>query len=182
MKARTGCLIVLLTLVLTWGVEVVCGVVLIWSRLNCWRTDIDINTGRVRTSEYWAELLVCESERRDGEFVRVISAGKEPEPPEWHTSYVSSLLVPRPPYYAYQDAHQQPTSLESLWKCGNFTRAAKEQTAKNVLLLWHRDKGSYSAHVYLSELESLCNRRRAENNDSMDTKDLPPLSAAMECP
>jgi len=180
MRRRIGCLIVLLVLALIWVVEFAGGYVLLWSGLRCWCVDIDINSGDVRSREYLAEFCLAEI-ARGNEFSRVASEGTQAKPPLWRTSIVSAPLVPRPAYYAYQNASQQPGWLEALWTYGNFTPAAKRETARNVLLLWHRDKRSHSAHVYLSQLDALCMRRLSqpvESRHPIDTKDLPPLPPA----
>ena len=43
MRRRTGCLIVVLVAVVTWLIGFGCWPILIWSSLNCWSDDIDIN-------------------------------------------------------------------------------------------------------------------------------------------
>lgn len=174
-------LFVLLVLVFIWVVEFACGFVLLWSRLRCWRVDVDVNSGLIRSGDYLAELCIAEVEGRGIDLSRVASKGVERNPPEWHISSISSPLVPRPPYYSYQGAAQHPGWLQALWAYGNFTAAAKQETARNILLLWKRDRGSHSADLYLSELEALCFHRSSERSESqapIDTKDLPPLPPA----
>jgi hypothetical protein len=185
MRRRIGCLIVFLVAVLIWVVGLGCWPVLIWSPLNCWCDDIDINSGRIRYRHYLVGLLV-RSSIEETELSRLAVAEGKEEPPDWHTSNTFSPFVHHSPHYTYHGASSQVRQLEMMWGCAPFTVAAKRQIARNILLLWQRDRDYHSVGQYLNEFDSLLNRRWTmvhprewiESKDPIDTKDLPPLPPA----
>jgi hypothetical protein len=185
MRRRTGCLIVFLVLVLIWVIGFGCWPVLVWSRLNCWCDDIDINSGRIRYRRYLAGLLVCTS-IKETELSRLVAAEGKAEPPDWHTSNTLSPFENHSPHYLYHGATYQVHELEMMWNCATFTLAAKREIVRNVFLLWRRDGGHYSVDHYLNAFEPLLQRRWTmvrpeewiESKEPIDTKDLPPLPPA----
>jgi hypothetical protein len=95
-----------------------------WSDLNCRRSEIDINSGRIRHTRYlfWRPFT---RSVEDSVLTRALSpedlAGR---PADWHTVVT------------------QIREMEMCWEIGKMTPAARREMGRRVVRLW-REAGSY---------------------------------------
>lgn len=173
MKRRAAYATVLLGAVVIWVVGLGCWPLLFWSPLNCTCEDIDINFGRIRYRRYLVGLCVSTSVRETS-LSRIISYTSALGSADWHCANTFSPLVHHSPHYSYHGAINQVHQLEIFWDLYNFTPAARQQMARDVISLWHSDEGYDPVNYYLIELESVVSGRQ---DTTIDTKDLPTIEA-----
>ena len=139
-----------------------------WSPLNCWHYDVDINSGRIRYTRFFA--YICVRQRvEESALSRALQPGDYyGSEPNWHRVVTLSPRVHYSPNYVYGPAMSQIRELELGWKAGNFTPAAQRSSAKRVLEIWRREDGARPARSYLSALLNL-----NTTNSNIDEKDLP---------
>jgi hypothetical protein len=148
-----------------------------WSPLNCWHDDVDIRTGRIRHTWY---LLYCKVSERteDSPLADVLGPGAGTGvPPDWRRVNTFSPLTHHSPHYSYHGAIAQMQELGMLWALEPFTPAAKRAVAANVLRLWQRDDGYWTADRYIQAVSDLGSDGEGAKGKGVDVSDLPPLPA-----
>jgi len=168
---------------LAWvvGILVVCGmaiwisgILMPWSKVNCWEELVDITTGRVRTQRFFLYMKVRET-IVDSELTKVLEpadlAGKTPK---WHRMNTFSPGVRHSPHYTFHGAFGQMRQLHICWDIAKFTPSARRESAKRLLQAWQTGGHDHAADGYLRALGEIA-FKRAEFPDSaaVDVGDLP---------
>lgn len=143
-----------------------------WSPINCWHYDVDIHSGRIRYTRYFAFVPI--SQRIDES---ALSRALQPEDlrashPDWRRALTFSPGVRHSPHYLFHSAIHQIWELEMAWRVGEFTPAARRSSAKRVLELWQEGQSANAAKPYLRAISDLVLRSDSEHV-STDEKDLP---------
>lgn len=144
---------VLLGLVVAWLVGLGGYPLIQWSRLNCTHEDIDIRTGRIRTTHILTGLKA--SERTEDSALTKALAGDDLRgaEPDWHRVNTFSPGVHYSPHYRFHGAISQARFLEKLCEYHHLSPQAGREIALTILELW-RDKGSdFSVGSFLRELD-----------------------------
>lgn len=142
-----------------------------WSPINCWHYDVDINSGRIRYTRYFAFICVRQKIEESA-----LSRALEPRDyfsskPNWQRVVTFSPRIHYSPHYIYHSAMNQIRELKLDWKVGDFTPAARKASAKHVLELWRSGLSDSDARAYLVALERISDTN--SNSSKMDEKDLP---------
>lgn len=123
-----------------------------WSGLNCWRDEIDINSGRTRYTRHLLWVPVTGSVR-DSALTRALSpedlVGRSAD---WHPVVTLSPGLHHSPHYRYHGAIHQIRELEYCWEFGRLTPAARRETARHVLRLWRQAGGDSRAGAYIQSI------------------------------
>jgi hypothetical protein len=114
-----------------------------WSRLNCWRGEIDINSGRTRQIRFlfWIPFT---GPVNDSPLTKALTAEDlAGRPEDWNSVNTLSPRQHYSPHHNFHGAFFQIHMLESCWESGRLTPAARRETARTVLRLW-QEGGNYS--------------------------------------
>ncbi|MEX1016852.1 MAG: hypothetical protein WDZ31_08900 [Phycisphaeraceae bacterium] len=149
-------------LVLTSGIFV-------WSPLNCWHEEIDINSGRLRTTRYLLYVKVAD-ETQQTWVSRAIS--QPVGPADWHRVNTFSPGTGNSPHYLYHSAISQIRSFEQLDALLPFEPAAKKQVAVAVLQHWHQGT-DHHVDPYLGEVSDTVFALVDAGADRVTVADLP---------
>jgi hypothetical protein len=136
-----------------------------WSSLNCTYEDIDIRTGRIRTTRILAGMEASER-TEDSALTKALSAADlPPVEPNWRRVNTFSPGVHYSPHHAFHGAISQARYFDQLCQFYHFGPQAKREVALTILQLW-REKGSYfAAGRLLSELELKLGESLSEPTD-----------------
>ena len=143
-----------------------------WSPINCWQYEVDIHTGRVQYTRYFAFIPV-----KQGIEESTLSAVLRPEDyaelePDWRRVNTFSPGVSYSPHYAFHSAQNQIRKLELLWQMGGFTPAARRASARRILQLWQEGQGDDAAETYLRILSGIAVKSGSEQRETNEG-DLP---------
>lgn len=150
-----------------------------WTEVNCSHHDVDINTGRIRISEY---LFFCQvSEEFEETAVSVVfseEAGSKTQA-DWRRVHTFSPGHHNSPHYIFHSATHQIRTLNDIWLLlesegiGDLKRF-KKATAEHLLALWKFDDSDQLAKRYLHRLiEIACDERPAFNLESVSELTMP---------
>ena len=131
-----------------------------WSEFNCSHQEIDINTGRIRSTEY--RLFFKVSDRiEDTALSNALSKESVSDAgPSWHKVNTFSPGIRHSPHYIFHSAAHQIWMLEQIWaeaEYSGFTDldGLKKATAEHVLALWVHGGSDWLAGQYLARLSEL---------------------------
>jgi hypothetical protein len=148
-----------------------------WSPLNCRCEDVDVTSGRLRYQQYL--LGFCLSETIEDTCIsRLVSPNGSELPAIWHRVNTFSPLVHYSPHHSYHAAIGQIKLVEGMLSTANFTLAAKQRIAKDILFLWQRDGSYFSVGDYLDQLEVLVEKSIASPQKPINVADLPSTAEA----
>jgi hypothetical protein len=143
-----------------------------WSGVNCWQSDVDIRSGRIRQTRY---LLWVPVQRtvRDSALTRAVPPAETTGlRPEWHAVVTLSPGLHHSPHYVFHGAIHQIRELELCWEFGKMTPAARAKTARNLLRLWQQNHSHMRATDYLQALQERALDAKKTGN-VIDAGDLP---------
>ena len=120
-----------------------------WSGLNCWQSDIDINSGRTRYTRYLFWISVTRSVRDSALTNALSSEDLAGQVPDWHPAVTLSPGLRHSPHYRFHSAIHQIRELEICWDFGKMTPAARRKTPRRVLRLWQQTGGYMRAEDYI---------------------------------
>jgi hypothetical protein len=125
------------------------------STVNCWQSEIDILTGRIRYS-YFLLCVPLYRSVRDSALTRVLSEEERKSPARlWHTVTRISPGKNYSPHYFYHGAIHQASQLEDIWNTQGLATPARRESARRVLKAWQQD-GHYSGvQKYIYSLKGL---------------------------
>lgn len=130
-----------------------------WSRLNCWDEEIDILSGRMRYTRYLFYCRVSERVASTELSEALRPTDFDPDAPKWRKVNTFSPGVHHSPHYAYHAASAQTRTLVMYWRMGQFTPAARRESALRLLADYQRGKGYFVAEPYLRQLSDLVGER-----------------------
>lgn len=120
-----------------------------WTPLNCRHQDVDIATGRLRSTRY---LLYCKvSERIEGSPISNVLPKDmvDSATPDWHRVNTFSPGVHHSPHYIFHSAIHQIHMLDLLWSSLEPPPDVKRQMALHVLALWQHSRTDSIADNYI---------------------------------
>ena len=132
---------------------------------------MDIRSGRIRYTRYVAFLQI--SKRIDES---VLSRALLPEDlrktqPDWRRTLTLAPGIHHSPHYIFHSAFSQIRELETIWRMGEFTPAARSLSARRLLEVWQQGQSDGAASSYLKAIAEIANRARDEKK-STDLKEL----------
>lgn len=146
-----------------------------WSPINCWHYEVDIHSGRIRYTRYFAFIRM--SQRIDES---ALSRALQPDdlretPPNWKRALTFSPGGHNSPHYVFHSAISQIQELELIWRVGEFTSAARRSSAKRLLELWQEGQSDDAAKPYLREIsdDALPLNSERKSTDVADPPELP---------
>jgi len=124
-----------------------------WSGLNCTHEDIDIRTGRIRTTHILAGLKASER-AQDSALTKALTGddlrGAEAD---WHRVNTFSPGVHYSPHYSFHGAIHQARLFEELYEYNHLSPQARREIALTILELWREKRSYFSAGRLLRELD-----------------------------
>lgn len=123
-----------------------------WTPLNCQIKEIDIRTGRVRSTSY---LGFCKVSERitDSTFSKLLPADfVSKASPDWRKVNTFSPGVHHSPHHSFHGAFGQIRMLELAWENGDFDSTIKRKTVQHVLDLWQFGNSYFAADRYIDSL------------------------------
>jgi hypothetical protein len=129
--------------------------VITWSRLNCTAEEIDLRTGRVRTTHYLLWQRVRERVE-DSALTSVLSPiDLEDAEAEWQLVNTFSPCVSHSPHHAFHGAISETRMIALAWSCGRFSSEAKRLMAKDVLAVWKEGGSVHASDKFTRRIEEL---------------------------
>lgn len=144
----------------------------LWLRIYYTNYDIDINTGRIRTTN---NLLFCQISEKveDSILTETIGSFDENVLPDWKNV---STVVPCVKYYPlphFHGAFSQIHLVEKLWQEFAFSDEAKKHMALCVLHEWQTNKNDSFANEYLHKVsEIVFEKDKSEQGKLITVEDL----------
>ncbi len=133
-----------------------------WNSINCWHEDVDIGTGRIRSTRYLCWIAV-----RTGVTNSALTDALQP--PElqatnaaWRRVLTLSPGIRNSPHYSFHSAIAQIHELELLWRLADFTPAAKRASALRLLSAWQAAGDDGAAGQFLRCLGEFCQPQGGE--------------------
>jgi hypothetical protein len=133
-----------------------------WSPLNCQTQEIDLRTGKSRSSRY---LAFCKVSSRIDEtplsrvLPRELIASARPE---WERVNTFSPGISHSPHHSFHGAFSQIRELELLWHAANVDERSRRKTAEHLLALWQFGGSYFVAGRYLEGLHDLWDESKRE--------------------
>ncbi len=143
-----------------------------WSGVNCWQSDIDITSGRIRYTRY---LLWIPAQRSvsDSALTRAVSPATTTDSrADWHPVVTFSPGLHHSLHYRFHGAIHQIQELEFSWVSGKMTPAARKESARQVLRLWQQELSYMRATNYIQAVWELAQDAEKKGN-VIDAVDLP---------
>lgn len=145
-----------------------------WSPVNCRHEDIDIRSGRVRTTRFILFIRVSERVTSTPVSDALQLGDYDPADPEWHRVNTFSPGTGYSPHYVFHGAIAQTQMLRMIWSISDFTPAARHETARQLLASWQHGGNYFEANHYLDALSELAtSRRKQQPSTPIDVRDLP---------
>src|SRR5262245_32956245 len=147
-----------------------------WTKLNCTDQELDINSGRLRFSQY---VLFCRVSQRIED--SPLSSALPPDTfsrgdAEWRHVNRFSPGVHHSPHFAFHSGIFQIRSLADAWEMQRLTPDLRQRTALHVLALWKHEGSDGLASAYINELVALeGNRERESYIQKLETLVMPKL-------
>jgi hypothetical protein len=166
--------VIILTALLIFVVPFFCP----WSELNCRHEEVDINSGRLRVTQY---LLFCKiSERVEDTALtnalpaKLLISAK----PEWHYVNTFSPGVHYSPHYMFHGAIYQIGELSLIWNMYELPEPVRQKTALQVLSLWQYERSDSMAGDYIGKLaEMTANEEESRIIDMILHFEMPKIEA-----
>ncbi|WP_165073229.1 hypothetical protein [Paludisphaera rhizosphaerae] len=123
-----------------------------WSGLNCSMLEVDLDSGRTRTTRYLFWIPVQRT-IADTSFTRVLNVDDRKGPPDWQAVNLTSPGTHHSPHFRFHGAAWQIRLLEVIWDLAETLPSVRRAQALEVRRLW-RGRGNYhGADEYLASLE-----------------------------
>jgi len=146
------------------------------SRVNCTTYEVDITSGRVRETRYFAFLRLARSVRESAASRALQASDTAGAKPDWRPTCTNSPhgRYDRSPTFTFRRAMDQLRILELLWEQGKFSQPARRASVKRILELWQEGQRPEAANRYLEALALVVSRKDREQQTS-EVADLPSL-------
>jgi hypothetical protein len=123
-----------------------------WSPINCWHYDVDIHSGRIRYTRYFAFIRISQH-IDESALSRALQRDElQRAHPKWKRALTFSPGVHNSPHYVFHSAISQIRELELIWRLGEYTPSARRSSAKRLLELWQQGQSDDAAKQYLREI------------------------------
>jgi hypothetical protein len=120
-----------------------------WSPLNCWHDDIDVNSGRVRHTQF---LFYCKVVDKTDETWLSRTLKKSDMTPDWHRVNTFSSIVRYSPHYRFHGAIDQIRTLELINRLIPFDPDAGRIVANRLLTSWQKSGDDTDAERFLAKV------------------------------
>lgn len=143
-----------------------------WSSVNCWQDDIDINSGRIRHTQFLLWMPVSRSVQDSALTNALFPEERTGSGANWHPVVTVSPGLHHSPHYQFGGTITQIQDLEICWEVGKMTPAARRETARHVLGLWQQTGNYGRAGEYIQSVWERA--REAEKKEKViDVGELP---------
>jgi hypothetical protein len=143
-----------------------------WSPINCTQIDIDLNSGRIRRTNYllWMEVTTTVE---DSALTKALSPqDRENLGEDWQPVSTFSPGLGHSPHYRFHGATSEIRNLEICWELGRMTPEARQQTARQVLLFFRQSGDYFGARRYIDAVGERA-LEAEKSGKSIDVGDLP---------
>jgi hypothetical protein len=146
------------------------------SRVNCTTYEVDITSGRVRETRYFAFVRVARSVTESGASRALHDSDTAGAKPDWRPTctYSPGGRYDRSAAFTFRHAMHRLRSLELTWELGKFSQPARRASVKRVLELWQEGQRPEAANRYLEALSVVAARNDREQQTT-EVVDLPSL-------
>ncbi|MFH0911272.1 MAG: hypothetical protein V1918_07215 [Planctomycetota bacterium] len=131
------------------------------SKLCCTHYDVDIQTGRVRTTSYLFFMKI--QEKIEDSYLTTLLTEEDLKDvqPEWKRVNTFSPDVRYSPHYVYHGAFGQIRELDMIFSGHGetFDPPTKRHIAKTVLRLWQESGNRFSAGHYIGKVFNLADQK-----------------------
>ena len=126
-----------------------------WTPINCAYQDVDIRTGKTRSSWYLAFCKVYERVDESALSRALPREMVEGVKPQWERVNTMSPGLGHSPHHRFHGAISQIRSLELLWQVAELDESTKQKIASHVLAIWQFDGSYLRAGHYIYGLRDL---------------------------
>ncbi len=130
-----------------------------WTPINCGYDEVDIRTGRTRSSWYLAGCKVYQRVNASALSRALPREMVNGAKPEWKTVNTISPGLGYSPHHRFHGALHQIRTLERLWQDAKVDESGRRQMASHVLALWQFYGGYYEPGHYIDGLRGLSDAR-----------------------
>ena len=122
-----------------------------WSGLNCFMLEVDIESGRTRTTRslFWLPVRRAVA---DTAFTRALKPEDLNEPSDWRPVSLTSPGVRHSPHFVFHAAAWQVRELELIWGMVETPVETRRAQALEVRRLWRERGNDSNAGEYLASL------------------------------
>ena len=144
----------------------------LWLRIYFISYDIDINTGRIRTTRNFLTLTIS-SKIEDLILTETIGMFGEDVQPDWQRVNTFSPGVRHSPHYRYHGAIHQIHVVDMILRSHDFSDEAKRYIAQTVLKQWQTQGDYFGIDKYLNDLWNIAEQRaKSDPNIIISVADL----------
>jgi hypothetical protein len=140
-----------------------------WTPLDCRHEDVDIHSGRIRTTQY---LLFIPVQERVEETWISQTIGPSLGPPQWRRVNTFSPGVHHSPHYVYHGAIAQLRSVENVQTMIPFSPPARQHVAREMLMRWQTGSDE-AAKEYVDRVLQVAMSHIDNRVSHVDVNDLP---------
>ena len=121
-----------------------------WTKIQCKKHYIDINTGIFRTQKYYWFLKF--SDKTESTYLSELLDIDSTKNPQWHIVNTLSFGHRNSPDYRFHGAFGQIKNLEIIISLYNINQTDTKEIARQLINLWKENKSDRKADEYLHEL------------------------------
>ena len=151
MKKRIGKTI-LLAMVLFVGIAYAVPMFSPWSRINCEEQEIDINSGRMRTTRYFYWIPILRQVGDTGLSRQLGNSIPINQDAQWHRVIACGPFTSHSPHYAFHSAFYQARMLELIWDEYEIAPIKRMESARELLKQWQLNGSDRGGNSYLSKI------------------------------
>jgi len=121
-----------------------------WTKIQCKKQYIDINTGMIRTQRYYWFLKY--SDTIEPSFLSELLGANSAENPQWRIVNTPSFGRRYSPHYSFHSAAAQITHLKLMVSLYNIDERDSRAIARQIIKLWKENSSDRKADEYLREI------------------------------
>jgi hypothetical protein len=146
------------------------------SRINCSTYEVDISSGRIRHTRYFAFIRFARSVAESSVSAALQPSDTAGSKPDWRPicTYSPGGPYDQSPTFTFRHVIGQLRQMELLWEQGKFSRPARRVSARRTLELWQEGQRPEAANRYMEALWMIAVRKYREQQTT-EVADLPSL-------
>jgi len=122
-----------------------------WTKIQCRKDYIDINTGISRTQKYYWFLKF--SDKTEPTFLSQLLEINSTENSQWHIVNTLSFGHRNSPHYRFHGVFYQIKNLEIIISLHNINQTDSKEIARQIIELWKESNSDRKADEYLNQID-----------------------------